>query len=81
MLEMQKLDSILFFLLYSIFRTRVRGSVGCHRSLSHQSHAMRKTVEGFGRNNIILCVIHIVVLRQTHGYLEQAKVVVHRPGV
>ena len=55
--------------------------MGCHRSLSHQSHAMRKTIEGSGRNNIILYVIHIAVIRQTHSHLGQDKVVVHRPGV
>ena len=42
---------------------------------------MMKTVEDSGRNDIILCIIHIVALGQTHGYLGQAKVVVHRLGV
>ena len=40
-----------------------------------------KIVEGFERNNIILYIIYIVALRQTHDYLGQAKVVAHRPEV
>ena len=76
MLEMQKLDSIWFFFYFSflffsiLFSELELGSMGCHKSLSHWSHAMMKTVKDSERNDIILCVIHIIALRQTHGYLE-----------
>ena len=40
-----------------------------------------KIVEGSERNNVILYIIYMIILRQTHGHLEQAKVIVYRPGI
>ena len=75
LLEIQRLDSILFFfifififlffLVYSIFRTRVRDQwdVTGHGHTVTWSCVMIKMVEGSGRNDIILYIIYIVVLR------------------
>jgi len=77
MLEIQGLNSILFFFsflflsVYSIFRTRARDQwdfTGNGHTVIWL-HAMMKMVEHSEKNDIILCIIYIVVLKQTYGHL------------
>ena len=63
--------------LYSIFRTRVR--VGVARSHCHtvghirwHGHKVPEYIEGYRRfwkDDVILCVKHMLTLRCTHGHL------------
>ena len=65
MSELQKLD-----LFYFIFGSRVsvQHNVTCY------GHTITKNVvEGSERNDIIQHVIHMLILRQIYGYLEQAE--------
>ena len=71
------LSSFRFISLYSIFRTRDRIRVTrlhCHtadhiRWHSHKSHDSWKNVEHSERDDVIQCVVHILILKHTHGHL------------
>ena len=75
-------------------RVRVQHNIICHyHKLSHISHNYmtlsqsyyymlgQKAVKGSERNDIIQHVIHMLILRQMHSYLEQAKVAEYGPLV
>jgi len=72
-----RLKLFLFSFLISIFRTRARVRVTksrCHtaghiRWHSHKLHDTWKDVEHSGRDDVIQCVDHMLILRHTHGHL------------